>query len=206
MIKLKIIFKNNKFLFRFVALLILLLVWKTADAQHFGIKTNTLYLATTTPNIGFEAALSKKVTLSFTSAYNPFSFPSRVNDEGRTIHPHLRHWLIMPEIKYWFCKSFQRANLGLHAIYGKYNFGGIPISNSLKDYRYQGDAVGGGISYGYQWAVGERWGLEASLGVGYLHMNYKKYECAECGDFVDKLTRNYVGPTKAALSLIYYLK
>ena len=33
------------------------------SAQHFALKNNLLYDATTTPNLGFEVGLSKKVTL-----------------------------------------------------------------------------------------------------------------------------------------------
>ena len=29
------------------------------------------------------------------------------------------------------------------------------------------------------------------------------YECKECGDMVEKSSKNYFGPTKAALSLVY---
>lgn len=176
----------------------------SALAQHSGVKTNALYLATTTPNVGAEFALSDKWTLGADAGYNPFSFGSRQDDEGRTYHPKFRHWLVMPEIKYWFCKSFQRSYLGLHGIYSEYNVGGLPFGEELQDYRYQGNMYGGGISWGYQWAIGGRWGLEVSLGAGYLHLRYDKYECAECGDYVGKYARDYVGLTKAAITFIYY--
>lgn len=190
-------------LFLFIGVCCMIL---TASAQKVGIKMNTIYLGTSTPNLGLEFATADRWTVSLTAGYNPFSFPTRLISDGRKISPKLRHWLLMPEAKFWFCKAFQRENIGVHGIYSQYNIGGLPFAAALRDYRYQGYAVGGGLSYGYQWALNGRWGLEASIGVGYLYLNYKKYECAECGDYIGQYSRNYIGPTKMALSFIYYFK
>ena len=54
------------------------------SAQHFALKNNLLYDATTTPNLGFEVGLSKKVTLDVSAGYNPFKF-----NDGKK----LKHWL-----------------------------------------------------------------------------------------------------------------
>jgi len=55
------------------------------SAQHFALKNNLLYDATTTPNLGFEVGLSKKVTLDVSAGYNPFKF-----NDGKK----LKHWLV----------------------------------------------------------------------------------------------------------------
>ena len=48
------------------------------DKSHympkFAIKTNALYWATTTANLGFEVGLSKKLTLDVSGNYNPWKF------------------------------------------------------------------------------------------------------------------------------------
>ena len=75
--------------------------------------------------------------------------------------------------------------------------------DDLKDFRYKGQFYGGGISYGYQFVLGRHWNLGATIGIGYAYVRYKKYECEECGDMVEKSHKNYFGPTKAALNLIY---
>ena len=67
----------------------------------------------------------------------------------------------------------------------------------------KGQFYGGGISYGYQFVLGRHWNLGATIGIGYAYVRYKKYECEECGDMVEKSHKNYFGPTKAALNLIY---
>lgn len=41
----------------------------------FAIKTNALYWATSTPNLGFEVALAKKLTLDVSGNYNPGNSP-----------------------------------------------------------------------------------------------------------------------------------
>jgi len=176
-----------------------------SHAQSVGLKTNILYLSSSTPNLGMEFSLTPKSTLSLVGGYNALNYPSQIR-HGVRINSKLHHWLVMPEYKYWFCRSFERHYLGVHAVYSKFNVGGISFIDKLSDDRYEGDFYGGGISWGYQWAFGDRWGLEFSLGLGYLHFNYKKYQCGACGDYKGKYKRNYVGPTKAAISLIYYVK
>lgn len=128
-----------------------------------GIKTNLLYWATTTPNVGLEWRLAPRYTLSATVGYNAFNFPNHTDANGVAVNPKLHHWLVMPEAKYWFCRVFERHYIGFHALYGQYNAGGMKFPKFLEDARYDGWAAGAGLSYGYQWALGKRWGLEASI-------------------------------------------
>ena len=48
--------------------------------------------------------------------------------------------------------------------------------------------------------------LEAEIGAGYAYSPYDSYECLECRRSLDSGTRHYWGITKAAISLIYFLK
>ena len=72
--------------------------------------------------------------------------------------------------------------------------------------RYEGWFVGAGVGYGYSWVLGKRWNLEAEIGAGYAYSPYDSYECLECRRSLDSGTRHYWGITKAAISLIYFLK
>lgn len=185
----------------------LILLFSTATfGQKVGIKTNTLYWATSSPNIGMEVALNQKFTLGLSAGWNPFDLRKKTYNDGMVVESKIKHLLVMPELKYWNCQSFQRSFWGIHGIYSHFNMGDISFLNPLEDYRYQGDAYGGGISYGYQWAIGGRWGLEASIGAGYIHLDYKKYDKQKCGDFLGEFTKNYWGPTKAEVSFIYFIK
>ena len=85
-------------------------------AQKVAVKTNLLYDATTTMNLGLEIGLGKKWSLDLSGNYNPWKF----DDETR-----LRHWGVQPELRYWLCEKFNGHFLGLHGHYAKYNVGGM---------------------------------------------------------------------------------
>lgn len=176
------------------------------SAQTVGVKTNLAYLATTTPNVGLEFKMGQNFTMALHGGYNPFDFPSFTYDDGTKSNTKFRHWLVMPEMKYWFCKAFERSYLSLYGLYGEFNVGGIEFTTELRDRRYNGYTYGGGISYGYQWALGERWGLEFSAGIGYMYMNYKTFVNGRCGKALGEYVRNYFGPNKFELSFVYFLK
>ena len=52
----------------------------------------------------------------------------------------------------------------------------------------------------------KRWSMEAEIGVGYARIDYDKYNCGKCGSKLDNGHKNYVGPTKIALNIIYVIK
>lgn len=184
---------------------ILLLSGVRVMAQKVSVKSNVAYLATTTPNLGVEVRLADHWSLSASGSYNPFLFPQWEDDSGNLYNPKLIHWTVAPEVKYWFCRAYERSFVGLHGIYGAFNVGGIPFIDKLKETRYDGYAYGGGISYGYEWAIGGRWGLELSAGVGYLHLVYDKCDAFVCGLGQGAFERDYFGPTKFAVTISYYL-
>ena len=183
-----------------LALILTLASLLTANAQKVALKTNLLYDATSTPNLGAELALGKKSTLQLFYGLNPWKFAS-----DRT--KQLRHWLLMPEYRYWTCQKFNGHFFGIHALGGQYNVGGIALSNpvfkDLDKKRYEGWYAGGGLAYGYQWLLSRHWSLEASVGVGYIRFHYKEFPCTECGALIQENNKNYFGPTKLALSLMY---
>ena len=170
-----------------------------SQAQKIALKSNLLYDATTTMNLGVELGLARKWTLDIPVNYNPWK-----PDNGRR----LRHWEIQPEVRYWFCESFNRTFVGLHAHYADFNVGNLPgiFSENMQKNRYQGHLYGGGLSVGHSWILKKRWSIEASIGLGYARIEYEKYPCAECGSKLKDTGRNYFGPTKAALSIIYLIK
>ena len=179
--------------------LLLMFCFKTS-AQDVALKTNVLYWATTTPNMGIEAAVGKKHTLQLFYGLNPW----KQSDGDQTS---LRHWLLMPEYRYWFCQSFNGWFIGAHLMGGQFNMAGINfpfgLLSGLENHRYEGWYAGGGISVGYQWPLSKHWNVEASLGVGYDYIKYDKFRCGECGERIKSGHTNYFGPTKLALSLLY---
>jgi hypothetical protein len=165
-------------------------------SQTVAVKTNLLYDVTTTINMGLEIGLSSKWSLDLPVNYNPWQFDANSK---------LRHWMIQPEARYWLCQRFFGGFVGLHGHVGAFNIGGIK-GTGLEDYRYEGDFYGAGLSYGYHWILNSRWSVEATIGVGYAFLNYTKYECEKCAKKLKDDTRDYLGPTKAGVSLIYIIK
>lgn len=83
-------------------------------SQNVALKTNALYWATTTPNLGIEASVGKKSTLQLFYGLNPWKQSG--GDQSS-----LRHWLVMPEYRYWFCESFNGWFIGAHLMGGQFN-------------------------------------------------------------------------------------
>ncbi len=171
-----------------------------ASAQNVAVKTNALYWATTTPNIGVEVSVAKQHSLQLFYGLNPWK-------QSGGDQTSLRHWLLMPEYRYWFCESFNGWFVGAHLMGGQFNMAGVDLPfglfPSLENRRYEGWYAGGGVTAGYQWVLSRHWNIEASLGVGYDYIKYDKFRCGECGERLKSGHTNYIGPTKLALSVMY---
>ena len=177
----------------------------------FAIKNNLLFDATASPNLGIEFKTGERFTLEIAGSYNPFVDPWKFSNENRK----WKHILVQPELRWWICEPFNGHFFGLHAHYAIYNVGGVKLpkisfsggaGSDSKNYRYEGWLAGAGISYGYQFYLGRRWNLEATIGAGYAYLDYDRYECGTCGDFDGAHKKHYFGLTKAGISLIYLIK
>lgn len=173
----------------------------STHAQEISVKTNVPYWFTATPNVGFEYVLGENLSLEFTAGFNPFKF-------GDT--KQMKHWVIWPELRYWLYQPDSGHFFGLHGVAGQYNIGGLDLPwdrfAGLKTRRYQGSAIGVGLSYGYRWVLNDRWGIEITAGGGFARFNYDVYSLGNNGQKTGENTKNYFGPTKGALSLIYIIR
>lgn len=169
-----------------------------ASAQKVALKTNLLYDATTTMNLGVEIGIAPKWTLDLSGSLNPWKF----KDDKK-----FRIWMAQPEARYWFCQKFNGSFTGVHAMGGQFNAGNVKLPfglvKEMRDNRYEGWYAGGGVVYGYQWILGRHWNFEAAIGVGYDYISYDKYKCGNCGTKVESGHTNYVGVTKLALAAVY---
>lgn len=198
---------NTKRIFSTKALLACLFsigVYCSASAQIAGLKSNLLYDATGTINLGIEVGLSKQFTLDISSSLNPWTYNHSTNTK-------LKHLLVQPELRYWLCERFAGHFFGAHLHWARFNAGALDLplgltDNSLSKYRYAGNMYGAGVVYGYQWFFKSRWAVEAELGVGYTWIDYKKFGTKTCCNAISRGRSHYVGPTKAAVSLIFFIK
>ncbi|MDR2585666.1 MAG: DUF3575 domain-containing protein [Prevotellaceae bacterium] len=178
--------------------LMLLLLPATATAQgKGGIKTNLLYDATTTINLGIEFRVGERSSLEIPFNYNPWTFSNNVK---------WKHFLVQPEFRLWTQELFNGHFWGVHTHYALYNIGGLPrppFSKYMNDHRFEGRLMGVGISWGYRWNISDRWEMEATVGAGYAYQAYDRYPCDRCSRLIGNETKHYFGPTKAGVSLIY---
>lgn len=172
-------------------------------AQKAAIKTNLFSDAFLNVNLGMEVVLAPKWTFDITGELNTWT----LSHDRRW-----KHWVLQPEARYWFCDHFSGHFLGAHMHGGKYNIGGFngrvhllgTDARKLKDARYQGWFIGAGVAYGYAWILNRHWNLEAEIGFGYSYTRCDKYPCAKCGTKLETdKPHHYVGPTKAAINLVY---
>lgn len=182
--------------------LVALFAPKASAGDDVALKTNILYDAGLSPDLALEFGLAPKWSLDIDANVNAW-----------TVKGHRwRHWTVMPEARYWLCQRFAGHFFGLHVFGGQFNIGNMNDNwkwvmlgfENLSTTRYQGWMAGAGLAYGYSWVLGKHWNLEAEIGIGWAYTRSDVYPCADCGNILQKRkVHNYVGPTKAALNLVY---
>ena len=185
-----------------LSLIIILCFSVKLRAQDWAIKTNLFCDATASMNLGVEVALATKWTLDISGNYNPFTFKDNMK---------WKHWLVQPELRYWFCRRFSGHFLGLHLYTGEYNFGNIDFLPDIlgqkftkfDNNRYEGFLVGAGVGYGYAWPLGKHWNFEAEIGIGGGYTWYDKFSCHKCGDKIGTSETLFLGITKIELGIVY---
>lgn len=183
-------------------LIIMLVVLNTnmsfeACSQSIAVKSNVLYDATGTFNLGGEIKCADDQSFSLSLNYNPWEFGNNKK---------MKHFQIQPEYRKWLDQVFMGSFIGIEAHFAAYNFGGMTPFTTVRDNRYQGTLIGIGATYGYQWMLSPYWNLEASVSLGYSYLDYKKYG-PDKGDFKLKESHsNYWGPTQIGLTFIYFIR
>lgn len=208
----------------FVAVLLLgLACVNNAQAQKVAVKTNLLYDATATMNLGIEFGIAPKWTIDIEGNYNPFTW-----NKGRR----WKSLFVQPELRYWTCNRFAGHFFALQATAGKadvkfqhlgkwlkkYDFINADFAN-FKNHRIEGKFVGGSIGYGYDWAIAKHWNIEFEIAAGYLYLfdldsytpdprrrytaEWQRWDKGQMVQTAKDAHKHYVGPTKAAISLVY---
>ena len=172
--------------------------YRLRETPRFAIRTNILYDLTTSVNLGAEVKLWRKMTLDVPFTLNPWTYNKEENTKFKFL-------LFQPELRYWTCEAFNGQFFGLHGHYAYYNAGHLPrpFSDTMNQYRFEGQLAGVGISYGYHWLMSPRWSIEAEIGAGYARLWYDKYPCKSCARLFTSENKNYWGLTRAGISLIY---
>ena len=102
----------------YLLLVFLLSTFMDIQGQVVAVKTNVLYDAITTPNVGAEVAFNKHWSVEASGYYNGWTFSS---DKS------FKHWMIQPEARYWIHERFNGHFFGVHAQYMDYDFAGLKL-------------------------------------------------------------------------------
>lgn len=176
---------------------------ETREHPYVALKTNVASDAFANINLGGEVQVAPRWSLDLTGDVNFWKF-----SDGKR----WKHWIALPEARYWFCDVGGGSFVAAHLIGGQYNIGHVDMDfkllgtdfGKLKDNRFQGWMVGAGLGYGYDWILGRHWNLEAEIGLGWVYTRYDQYRCKGCGQAVTKdKPHNYFGVTKAAINIVY---
>lgn len=178
------------------------------DAPLITVKTNLLSAPVGNLNASTEFIIRRQMTwdddmlsVNIAVSYNPFTF--RNNRK-------LKHIAFQPEYRIRRPTGFGSAFVGINANYAVYNVGGIElpfkIAEQLNERRYEGQLYGAGLGAGAYFGLSRGFGLEASLGAGYIYLESEVYRCETCGTRIGMESRHYMGLNRAALSVVYTLK
>jgi len=178
------------------------------DAPLISVKSNLVPVYAGSLNAGVELVLRRQITFddSMTSLFIPVSYnPFTYKDNSK-----MRHIAFQPEFRFRIPAPAGSIYTGIHGLFASYNVGGIDVpfnlAPSLKEQRYQGQLFGAGLGAGYYLKLGRSFGMEASVGAGYVYMQHEVFRCESCGYKLGDETKSYLGLTRAAISIAYVIK
>lgn len=159
------------------------------------IKINALEAATLLSNFGMEFRITPRLSFDVMGHYSPYDY----FNEARKV----RIFAIQPEVRYWFGESLVKGHfVGVHVPVSGFN---VQLND---DYRYQDPnraLWGVGVSYGYAMPLGkkQKWGVEFTIGVGYMNIVYDVYEGVHNGKLLRTESQHYFGPTRLGIDFSY---
>ena len=163
---------------------------KITTDYHLSLRANLLRWATLTPDLGVEWRICPSWGIAVNGSWTSWSW----NDKDRRY----ALWEVAPEIRYYMGEK-KAWYLGAMFKAGQFNY---KISETGK----QGDLMGGGITAGYQLRLNKALDLDFNLGLGYLNVDFEKYEVID-GVRVRRgnETKDWYGPINAGVTLVWKL-
>ena len=110
---------------------------------------------------------------------------------------------MQPEVRYWWGETMVKGHfVGVHVPVAGFN---VQVNDA---YRYQDPnraLWGVGVSYGYAMPLGKnkKWGVEFTVGVGYMDVVYDVFEGCHNGKLLRTERQNYFGPTRLGVNFSY---
>ena len=163
---------------------------KITNDHHLSLRANLLRWATLTPDLGLEWRICPSWGIAVNGSWTSWSW----SDKDRRY----ALWEVAPEIRYYMGEK-KAWYLGAMFKAGQFNY-------KLSETGKQGDLMGGGITAGYQLRLNKALTLDFNLGLGYLNVDFEKYEV------IDDVrvrrgneTKDWYGPINAGVTLVWKL-
>ena len=163
---------------------------KITTDYHLSLRANLLRWATLTPDIGLEWRICPTWGIAVNGSWTSWSW----SDKDRRY----ALWEVAPEVRYYMGEK-KVWYLGAMFKAGQFNY-------KLSETGKQGDLMGGGITAGYQLRLNKALDLDFNLGLGYLNVDFEKYEVID-GVRVRRgnETKDWYGPINAGVTLVWKL-
>ena len=163
---------------------------KITNDHHLSLRANLLRWATLTPDLGLEWRICPSWGIAVNGSWTSWSW----SDKDRRY----ALWEVAPEVRYYMGEK-KAWYLGAMFKTGQFNY-------KLSETGKQGDLMGGGITAGYQLRLNKALDLDFNLGLGYLNVDFEKYEVID-GVRVRRgnETKDWYGPINAGVTLVWKL-
>ena len=163
---------------------------KITTDYHLSLRANLLRWATLTPDFGVEWRICPSWGIAVNGSWTSWSW----SDKDRRY----ALWEVAPEVRYYMGEK-KAWHLGAMFKAGQFNY-------KLSETGKQGDLMGGGITAGYQLRLNKALDLDFNLGLGYLNVDFEKYEVID-GVRVRRgnETKDWYGPINAGVTLVWKL-
>lgn len=163
---------------------------KITNDYHLSLRANLLRWATLTPDLGLEWRICPSWGIAVNGSWTSWSW----SDKDRRY----ALWEVTPEVRYYMGEK-KAWYLGAMFKTGQFNY-------KLSETGKQGDLMGGGITAGYQLQLNKALDLDFNLGLGYLNVDFEKYEVID-GVRVRRgnETKDWYGPINAGVTLVWKL-
>lgn len=165
------------------------------------LRTNLLYDATLTPNLGMDVRVDSLWTVGLLAGLNAWDIDKAKNKKWR-------HMLFSLRARKYRDSLFHKGYFEGDLIYSHFNVGNtkIPfgIYSAVKDRRLQGDLIALGGKYGYSWILSRSWRIEAEAGVAVGYAWFKEYDCDHCGTYYGKGDRIFLLP-QLGINVVYII-
>lgn len=169
---------------------------------RIALRTNLLYDATLSPNLGVEVRVDSAWTVGLLAGINAWDVDKAKNRKWR-------HMLFSLRARKFLNDSvFHKGYIEADVIYSHFNVGNVKfpfgLYKSVRDRRLQGDLVALGGKYGYSWILARNWRIEAEAGVAVGYAWFKEYDCPHCGTFLGNGDRIFLLP-QLGINIVYII-